>query len=51
MVAGHPQYKKTKRIGAGSFGTVYLVRCASTGETCVMKELDMRGCAACPARP
>ena len=36
-------FSKIKRLGAGSFGTVWLVRSNRDGSTLVMKEVTMKG--------
>ena len=37
------RYTKGKSIGKGSFGTVFLATSAGTGETVVLKEVNLRG--------
>ena len=36
-------YAKTKRLGSGTFGTVYLATNEQTGEACVLKEIKLKG--------
>ena len=36
-------YSKTKLIGSGSFGSCFLATDKRTGETCVMKEVSLKG--------
>ena len=39
----HHTYAKTKRLGSGTFGTVYLATNEQTGEACVLKEIKLKG--------
>lgn len=35
------KYIKVQLLGKGAFGTVYLIKCKTTGELRVLKEIDM----------
>jgi serine/threonine protein kinase len=37
------QYTKVREIGAGTFGTAWLVRDLRTGKSFVMKEISLKG--------
>ena len=37
----HPQYKRVKLLGEGSYGKAYLVKCLSDDSYCVVKQLDI----------
>lgn len=37
------RYTKTKKIGKGAFGSCFLAKCVKSGETCVVKEVALRG--------
>jgi len=37
----HPQYKRVKLLGEGSYGKAYLVKCLSDDSYCVIKQLDI----------
>ena len=41
--AGANRYSKDKKIGQGSFGTVFLGTAKANGERVVVKEVDLRG--------
>jgi len=43
ILMGKGDYVKGKKIGTGSFGTVFLATHKATGETCVLKEIALRG--------
>jgi len=37
----HPQYKRVKLLGEGSYGKAYLVKCLSDDSYCVVKQIDI----------